>query len=104
MKKTNPKRNRIVLGRMLLTLLFLVPSVALADVVSVSDPGAAMEDSGNRTFDITLDVPSGSEVQVSYTITGDVDGTDYSLLSANPIPISAGNTTAQIVVQVNADT
>ena len=79
MTNMNLKRNRIVIGWLFLTLLFLVPSVALADVVSINDPGAALEDTGDRIFVISFDVTTGSNVTVNYTVGGDVDGSDHTL-------------------------
>lgn len=103
MKKTNPKRNRIVLGWMLLILLFLVPSTASAANISISDPGNVPEN-GTITYTVTISTTDPSPVDVPFTLSGTaLVGTDYTVLTPSPVTIPANAGGVDIQIQVASD-
>ena len=107
MMTMNLKRNRIVIGWLFLTLLFLVPSVATAAYISMS--GVTQdEDSGSMTFTITLDIAQAQDLYVAYatdptTPVEAVAGIDYTAVSGVAM-IPAGDTSVTVDVPISADT
>ena len=107
MMTSNFKRSMQAIGWAFLTLLFLVPSVATADVNFSTTSASADEDAaGNIIFtisclstDTTLD-----SIMVTYDITnGSAGGGDYTDTTGGSVVIPAGSTSAQIVIDPTPD-
>ena len=90
-------------------------SVAIIDddatpTLSVADAGAVTEGNdpattANMSFTVTLSAASGRDVTVPYTLGGTATaGSDYEEPQTKSITISAGDTSAAIVIKVKGDT
>ena len=90
-------------------------SVAIIDddatpTVSVADAGAVTEGNdpattANMSFTVTLSAASGRDVTVPYTLGGTATaGSDYEEPQTRSVTISAGDTSAAIVIKVKGDT
>ena len=81
MMNMNLKRNKIAIGWLFLTLLFLAPSVATAADLSISDLTQNEGDSGttNFVFAVTLDTDASGPFNVDYATADDsaTAGSDY---------------------------
>jgi len=77
------------------------PTVTFSDTSQV-----ALEDAGTITITVDLSLPSALAVMVPFTVTGTAEpgvGKDYTI-TASPLVIPAGSSSADIVVTVNDDT
>ena len=77
----------------------------LPEVVFTSAAQTVAEDSGTATITAQLDSTIASDVTVPYTISGTASqgaGSDYTI-TASPITIPAGSTTANITITINDD-
>ncbi len=104
MMNMNLKRNRIVIGWLFLTLLFLVPSVAMAGQVSVADTSDITENDTVINFPVTIntaDSGSGVTVTLLYSGTATGGGVDYTAPASIIIPRDALN--ANIAIQIHSD-
>jgi hypothetical protein len=77
------------------------PTVSFSPILQEDDE----DNLGIVTIQAQLDVASGKEITIPFTLGGTADegaGNDYTITSS-PITITAGNTTADITITVNAD-
>ena len=110
MMNMNLKRNRIVIGWLFLTLLFLVPSVATAATLAISDVALDEGDGSTTNFIFTVTLTgndAGGAFVVNYTTidgaaqTGD---SDYSPESGTLSFLGTDLEQHQFTVQVTGDT
>jgi len=110
MMNMNLKRNRIVIGWLFLTLLFLVPSVATAAVTIATNSGDAVENTGAITFTITCDAgeADSEDITVDYSFSGTATGGDATTgdydATTTSVVISSGTSSTTLSVPINDDT
>jgi len=70
------------------------------------DSQSAVEDTGTMTVRVELDHSTGSDVSVQFVVSGTADGggTDYTLITASPVTIPAGDTEVDIEIRIEEDT
>ena len=73
-------------------------------VVSFTSSSQSSPEQADQVIGLQMSNPSAWDVTVPFTVTGDAQGSgvDYTI-TASPIVIPAGNTTASIVINVNDD-
>ena len=107
MMTSNLKINMKAIGWLFLTLLFLVPSVAMADVYfSTTSASISEDDAGTLNFTVACDAAdtASNDVTVLYTITnGSTEADDYSDTTGGTLTISLGSTSADIKISPSAD-
>jgi type IV pilus assembly protein PilY1 len=117
MMNMNLKRNRIVIGWLFLTLLFLVPSVATADVhFSVTNVSSTSPDEGDGDHDISFDVTMTGDALLNletasftYDLPGGAAtlGTDYSAVGATTVDVNGPQAVPHVItvtITIHGDT
>jgi len=77
----------------------VAPTVAFTAAAS-ANPG----ESGTITATVQLPAMSGLDITVPFAISGTADGDDYAAMTASPLTIVAGSTTATVSFTITADT
>ena len=117
MMNMNLKRNRIAIGWLFLTLLFLVPSVASADVhFSVTNVSSTSPDEGDGDHDISFDVTMTGDALLNletasftYDLPGGAAtlGTDYSAVGATTVDVNGPQAVPHVItvtITIHGDT
>ena len=104
MMNLNFKRNRIAIGWLFLTLLFLVPSVATAADISISGPSGPVPENGSLIFTVSTDtIDPVNPIVVAFNVFGDVDGADFTLLTPSPVTILPNTASVNIIIDITPD-
>ena len=84
-----------------------IHTATIVDIPTVSfttDSQQEAESIGTMTITAELSAVSGLEVSVPYTLSGDAENTsDFTIAPASPLPIPAGDLSADITITVNDD-